>query len=82
MEYSMVGITALIIALIICHSFIFTKKLSELSKATRAYRAFIISLLVFFVADSCWGILEEYKIIPVLFLSPDCGVWNILLYYV
>lgn len=67
MEYSMVGITALIIALIICHSFIFTKKLSELSKATRAYRAFIISLLVFFVADSCWGILEEYKIIPVLY---------------
>lgn len=67
MEYSMVGITALIIALIICHSFIFTKKLSELSKATRAYRAFIISLLVFFVADSCWGIFEEYKIIPVLY---------------
>ena len=67
MEYSMVGITALIITLIICHSFIFTRKIKELSKATRAYRVFVFSLLVFFVADSCWGIFEEYKVMPVLY---------------
>ena len=63
MEYSMVGITALIILLIINHDVIFVKKRSGLSKPNRAYSLFVYSLLLFSITDILWGIFNEYHII-------------------
>lgn len=67
MEYSMIGITAFVITLIICHSIIFTRKAKEMTKATRAYRAFLFAVLIYFATDSCWGIFNDHNLTPFLY---------------
>ena len=67
MQYAMGGITALLVTLIICHSIILVKSTKNFSKPTKAYRIFIFSLIVFYLADILWGIFEYYKIMPVLY---------------
>lgn len=66
MEYSMVGITALIILLIINHDVIF--KLSKnLTTSNKAYRLFVFALMTFFITDILWGVLYEQHIMTVLY---------------
>lgn len=63
----MVGFTALIITLIVCHNLIFRKSTKDLSPAERAYRWFIISLCVFFLVDAMWGVFDSTGITPLLY---------------
>lgn len=69
MEYSMIGITALIITLIVCHNLIFRRSLKDLSPDKRAYRWFIISIALFFMVDALWGIFSNVRIIPILYVN-------------
>ena len=67
MEYSVVGITALIITLIICHSYIFTTKVKDFPIQKRTYRAFIISVTLFYAVDILWGTFADLDVLPLLY---------------
>lgn len=69
MEYAMVGITALIITLIVCHNLIFRKSTKNLSPIEKSYRLFILSLCLFFFVDSMWGVFTYVNIIPLLYVN-------------
>ena len=65
----MVGITALIITLIVCHKLIFRKSTKNLSPIEKAYRLFILSLCLFFFVDSLWGVFSYVNVIPLLYAN-------------
>ncbi len=67
MEYAVVGITAFIITMIICHNYIFVKNVKDLPKPNRAYRQFIFSILAFYLVDALWGTFAEIKFLPILY---------------
>lgn len=67
MEYAVVGITALIITLIICHSYIFTTKVKEFPIQKRTYRLFILSVILFYAVDILWGLFDDLKVLPLLY---------------
>ena len=69
MEYSMVGITALIILLALNKEFIFVRSTRNFSAQNRAYRLFLISMAVFFSSDILWGIFNEHHLITLLYIT-------------
>ena len=69
MEYAVVGITAFIITMIVCHKYIFAKNVKDLSKTAIAYRLFIFSVLIFYLVDAFWGTFEDLKVAPALYID-------------
>ena len=69
MTYSIVGILGIIICLIINGNIIFVKNPKKLNKATRIYRGFLFSIIVFFVADSVWGLFYDYHLVIPLIID-------------
>ena len=67
MSYSLVGISAVLICLIINKDILFTK--NELSKAYKIYRWFLISLIIFFISDALWGLLDQYHLMTILYID-------------
>lgn len=68
MSYSIIGILAIIIHLIINRDVLWHKETYNLVPAFRQYRAFIFGIIIFCVTDVLWGFLDEYHIIPALYI--------------
>ena len=64
MLYSLVGINALLVCLIINKDILF--KRIELTRAYKVYRLFLITTMVFFITDSIWGLFDQYHLILLL----------------
>ena len=66
MTYSIIGILAVIILLISNRDVLFTRE-GEETETRRYYRLFLIGVLCYYVTDLLWGILEEHKLIGILY---------------
>ena len=57
--YSLIGLLALIVLLIINHDIFFRKADGRDPAVFRAYRRFLYAILLFYVTDVLWGVLSE-----------------------
>ena len=69
MLYSSFGILALVLHLIINYDVLIKKDRSNDMPAYTPYRAFLISLLVYYVADISWGLLYEHKLVTLAYID-------------
>ena len=69
MIYSSAGFLALIIHLIVNHDVLWNASNREIIPAHRSYRAFLISVTVYYVTDLLWGLLYERGLIAATFLD-------------
>ena len=67
MTYSIIGIIAAIILLIINRDVIWNSGETEISQVDRNYRAFLMGMMSYYVTDLLWGILEANRLTAVLF---------------
>ena len=65
MTYSIIGILASVILLIINQDLI--RKGKELTKAQRTYRLFLVGVMGYYITDLLWGILDEQHLIVILY---------------
>lgn len=66
MLYSLTGICALLICIIINKNILFKNK-KDLPNAYRVYNMFLYMIMAFFISDSIWGIFYEKNIIDWLY---------------
>ena len=66
MLYSLTGICALLICIIINKNILFKNK-KDLPNAYRVYNIFLYMIMAFFISDSFWGIFYEKNIIDWLY---------------
>lgn len=69
MYYSSIGILALILHLIINADSLFVKSEKKTPLVQRKYRKFLLAIMVYYVADSCWGLLVELRNIPLAYFD-------------
>ena len=62
MAYSSVAIIALVVLLITNFDLIFLRKAFDKIPAQKQYRLFLISVVLFYIADLLWGLFEEYDV--------------------
>ena len=67
MSYSVIGIIAILLHLIINRDVLWGKSTANNIPAYREYRFFIIGILIFCVTDVLWGIFNEYHLITPLY---------------
>lgn len=79
MYYSSIGILALIIHLIINFEAMRKNRRTASTPSRSRYRAFLLSVILYYVADLSWGILYEFKIIPVCYLATDLFFYSMSL---
>ena len=65
MNYAVVAIIALVIHFIINFDILFRKEKNEKVPAIKEYRAFLITLAIFFVIDAMWGFFDEFQVIEI-----------------
>jgi len=70
MDYSLIGILALLMLLISDHDVLF-KKRAELAPAMAAYRDFLLTVMFFYVTDILWGILWTLSLATPLFIDTE-----------
>lgn len=63
MTYASAGLVALIIHLIINYDVLHKKESSSIIPARRYYRAFLVSIAIFYVADACWGFFSGRRLL-------------------
>ena len=59
MYYSLIGILALIILVITNHDILFKRKGT---RVIRTYRAFLLAIATYYLADIIWGLLDLAKL--------------------
>ena len=69
MTYSIIGILASIILLIINQDVFWYSDGHTLTKTMRTYRLFLIGVMVYLVTDLLWGILDSHHLISLLFID-------------
>ena len=67
MTYSIIGILATILLLIGNHDVLRKQGGSEYSRTRLYYRRFLLGVLVYYITDMLWGILDEHHLIKLLF---------------
>ncbi len=67
MYYSVIGMIAIVIHLIMNHEFI--KKDNSRDEANKAYRNFVFASLMYFFTDALWGILSNLKLAKLLYVD-------------
>lgn len=67
MMYSMVGVCALVVCLIINKNLIFIKSAKNLSLYYKSYRLYIFANILFFASDILWGLLDQFHIMNLLY---------------
>ena len=65
--YSVIGLIAIAVQLIINFKVMFIPKSNDVRKAGRIYRALMISMMAYYITDAFWGILAGLNWIPLLF---------------
>lgn len=79
MCYSLLGITALIMCLIINKDLLFSKSTKNLRVSLKVYRFFLFSIMTFFVVDALWGFFDERKLSTLLFLDTTIYFFTMIL---
>ena len=69
MTYSIIGIIAAILLLIINRDVLFARKGRVLSSTERIYRAFLGGVLAYYITDLLWGILEANRLTTILYID-------------
>ena len=69
MTYSVIGLLAAIILIITNRDVFWTPKGISLSKTQRLYRLFLLSVLVFYITDGLWGVLDYLRLIDALYVE-------------
>ena len=69
MTYSIIGVLASILLLIINRDVFWNKNDQPLTKTMHTYRLFLIGVLTYLVTDFLWGILDSYHLISLLFID-------------
>ena len=72
MTYSIIGILASILLLIINHDIMLNHGRDTLTKTQRSYRLFLMGVLVYLITDLLWGILDSHHLIGLLFADSFC----------
>ncbi len=67
--YSVIGLIAIAIQLIINYKVMFKPEQSVIQKAASKYRLLMISIFVYYISDAMWGILAGLNWIPALFID-------------
>jgi len=67
MTYSIIGILATILLLITNRELFWRTEGKALTETQRDYRRFLLGALAYLVTDMLWGILESYKLTPILY---------------
>ena len=67
MYYSAIGLLAVLILLIMNYDVLLQRREAFDKPAWRAYRRFLLSVLVYYVTDILWGLLESRKLAGALF---------------
>ena len=67
MTYSIIGILASIILLIINRDVIWPKDKKQLTKVQKSYRAFLTGVMSYYLTDMLWGILEAEGLTGILY---------------
>ena len=69
MYYSAIGMLATIVLLIVKHDILLNRRRAFESPSWGVYRRFLFAVLVYYVADVLWGILESRKLATLLFVD-------------
>ena len=67
MYYSAIGLLAIIVLLIVNHDILLNRGNAFQAKAWKVYRRFLFAVLVYYITDILWGILEDRKLALMLF---------------
>ena len=67
MYYSAIGILAIIILLIVNHDILLNRSVDFQKPAWKVYRRFLFAVLIYYITDVLWGILESEKQTALLF---------------
>ena len=67
MTYSIIGILATVLLLITNRELFWNRENKALTETQRDYRRFLLGALAYLVTDMLWGILESYKLTPILY---------------
>lgn len=67
--YSAIGILALMVLLIENHDILWDRTGAFEKPAWRAYRRFLLAVLVYYLADAYWGVVESYRLQPLIFVN-------------
>ena len=69
MTYSVIGLLAAIILIITNRDVFWPTKGIPFSKTQRLYRLFLLSVLVFYITDGLWGVLDNLRLIDALYVE-------------
>ena len=69
MTYSIIGILAAIILLIINRDVLWSPDRRTSSKAEKNYRCFLWGIMAYLITDMLWGILDSHHLITILFID-------------
>ena len=69
MMYSIIGILASIILLIINKDVLLNSGERQFTPTQRYYRYFLLGVLSYYITDLLWGILDSYHLTPLLFID-------------
>ncbi|MCQ2496079.1 MAG: GGDEF domain-containing protein [Lachnospiraceae bacterium] len=67
MAYSIIGIIAILIHFIINKNDLFEIRRKDASRTKRYYSVFLLGILLYYITDSLWGILDELKLTGLLY---------------
>ena len=84
MTYSIIGIIATIILLIINRDVLWVRKDQTVSETNRNYRLFLLGVLGYYITDLLWGILESQRLSTLLFIDTTIHftamVWAVMMW--
>ena len=67
MTYSIIGILAVFVLVIINRDVLWNRDHYEFTPAQENYRKFLLGVLCYYITDLLWGILESNHLIPILY---------------
>ena len=73
MYYSVIGMIAIVIHLIMNHEYIGIDKNRD--EVNKSFRKFVFASLLYFISDALWGIINIFKMAPLLYADT-------ILYYI
>ena len=69
MTYSIIGILAIVILIIINRDVLYVQNGSALTQIQRNYRYFLIGISGYYITDLLWGILESHRLTAILYID-------------
>ena len=69
MTYSIIGIIASVLLLIINRDVLWVRKGRTLAKTQRDYCAFLMGVLAYYITDMLWGILQAERLTTIVYID-------------